>query len=192
MGQLHWVLGIQIRFNRNSIELSLEPFIDKLLKRFQMNESHPTLLPIDPNIRLTMTESVLEAEEHRLYQLSIGSYIDLVTCTRPDLAYPIFYLSQFLAASSKSHLTANKCLLRYINDPKHLKLVLPRLAELAITLEGFSDSDYGNSLDTRQRISGICMGMSNFNYGCKMRGNVGFWRIYTYVVIYCGFSFVIS
>jgi hypothetical protein len=53
MGQLHWVLGIQIIFNRDSIQLSQEAIIDKILERVQMNYSHPTLLPIDRNTRLT-------------------------------------------------------------------------------------------------------------------------------------------
>jgi hypothetical protein len=108
MGQLHWFMGIQINFNRKSIELSQESFVDKIFERFQMNDSHPTLLPIDPNTRLTIEDSVLEADEHHLYQLIIGSCMYLVTCTRPDLAYPVSYLSQFLAAPSKSHLMAAK------------------------------------------------------------------------------------
>jgi hypothetical protein len=66
MGQLHWLLGIQITFNRDSIELSQEAFVDKILERFEMNDSHPTLLPNNPNTRLTKEVSILEAEEHRL------------------------------------------------------------------------------------------------------------------------------
>jgi hypothetical protein len=161
MGQLHWLLGIQITFNRDSIELSQEAFVDKILERFQMNDSHPTLLPIDPNTRLTKEDSVLEAEEHRLYQSIIGSCMYLVTCTRPDLAYPVSYLSQFLAAPSKSHLTAAKRLLRYIKGTKDLKLSFPRSDASEITLEGYSDSDYGNCLDTRQSISGNLFRLNN-------------------------------
>jgi hypothetical protein len=97
MGQLHWPLGIQITFDRDSIELSQDAFVDKILEQCQMNESHPTLRPIDPNTRLTKEDSVLEAEEHRLYQSIIGSCMYLVTYTRPDLSYPVSYLSQFLA-----------------------------------------------------------------------------------------------
>jgi hypothetical protein len=114
MGQVHSLLGIQITFNRDSIELSQEAFVDKILDRFQMNDSHPTILPIDPNTRLTKEDSVLEAEEHRLYQSIIGSCMYLVTCMRPDLAYRVSYLSQCLDALSKSHLTAAKHLLHGI------------------------------------------------------------------------------
>jgi hypothetical protein len=49
----------------------------------------------------------------------------LVTCTRPDLAYPVSYLSQFFAAPSKSHLTAAPFLLQYIKGTNDLKLSFP-------------------------------------------------------------------
>jgi hypothetical protein len=120
MGKLHWLLGIQITFNRDMIELSQEAFVDKILNRFQMTDSHLMRLPINPNTRVMKEDSVLEAEDHRLYQSIIGSCMYLVTCSRPDLAYPVSYLSQFLAAPSKSHLTAAKRLLRYIKGTKDL------------------------------------------------------------------------
>jgi hypothetical protein len=34
MGQLNWLLGIQITFDRDSIELSQEAFVDKILEWF--------------------------------------------------------------------------------------------------------------------------------------------------------------
>jgi hypothetical protein len=126
-----------------------------------MKDSHPTLLSIDPNTRLTKEDSVLEADEHRLYQSIIGSCMYLVTCTRPDLAYPVSYLSQFLAALAKSHLTAAKRHRRYITGTKHLKLVFPRSDASEITLDRYSDSDYGNCLDTRQSISGNVFRLNN-------------------------------
>jgi hypothetical protein len=161
MGQLHWLLGIQITFICDSIELSQEAFIDKILERFQMNDSRLTLLPIDPNTRLTKEDSILEAKDHRLYQLIISCCMYLVTCTRPNLAYPISYLSQFLAAHSNSHLTAAKRLLRYIKGTKDLKLSFPRSDASEITLERYSNSDYGHCLDIQQSISGNLFRLNN-------------------------------
>jgi hypothetical protein len=111
MGNLHWLLGIQVSFNCDLIKLSQEAFVDKILERFQMNDSHPTLLAINPNPRLTKEKSVLEAEAHRLYQSIIGSCMYLVTCTQRDLADPVSYLSHILGAPSNSQLTASKCIL---------------------------------------------------------------------------------
>jgi hypothetical protein len=161
MGQLQWILGIQITFNRDSVELSHEAFGETILEPFQMNDSHPTLLPIDPNTRLTKEDSVLEAEEHHLYQSIIGSCMYFVPCTRPNLAYPVSYLLQFRAAPSKSHLTAAKGLLRYIKGTKDLKLTFPCSYASEITLERSSNSDYGNYLNNLQSISSNLFRLNN-------------------------------
>jgi hypothetical protein len=126
-----------------------------------MNDSHPTLLPINPNTRLMKENSVLEAEEHHLYQLIIGSWMYLVTCTRPDHPFPVSYISQFLAPPSESHQTAAKRLLRNIKGTTDVTLSCPRSDVSEITLEGYSDSDYGNCLDTWQSISGNFFWLNN-------------------------------
>jgi hypothetical protein len=87
--------------------------------------------------------------------------IYLVTWTRPDLAYSVSYLSQFLAAPSKAHLTASKRLLRYSKGTKDLKLSFPCSDASDITLEVYSDSEYGNCLDTRQSMSGNLFLLNN-------------------------------
>jgi hypothetical protein len=85
----------------------------------------------------------------------------LVTCRRPDVPYTIFYLSQFLAASSKFHLTAAKRLLRYLKSTKHLQLSFSRSDASEITLDGYSYSDYGNCLDSQHTISGNFFRLNN-------------------------------
>jgi hypothetical protein len=54
-------------FNRDSIKLSQEGFINTILERFQMNGSHAMLHPIDLDTTLMMEDSVLEAEDHHHY-----------------------------------------------------------------------------------------------------------------------------
>jgi hypothetical protein len=85
----------------------------------------------------------------------------LVTCIRPDLAYPISYLSQFLAPPSKSHLMASKRLLWYIKGTKDFKLSFPCSDPSEISLEGYSNSDYGNCLATQQSIAGNIVRLNN-------------------------------
>jgi hypothetical protein len=119
------------------------------------------LLPIKLNPRLMKEDAVLEARQYHLYQSIIRCYIYLVTCTRPNLIYPISYLSQFLAAPSKSHLMAAKHLLWYIKGTKDLKLFIPPSDVLEITLKKYFDSEYGNYLDIRQSISGNHFWLNN-------------------------------
>jgi hypothetical protein len=56
---------------------------------------------------------------------------------------------------------AAKHLLWYIKGTKDLKLSFPHSDASEITLEGYSDSDYGNCLDTRQSISGNLFRLNN-------------------------------
>jgi hypothetical protein len=97
-------VGIQISFNRDLIALLQKAFVDNILERFQINDSHPTFLTINLITRIMKEESGLEVEELCLYQLIIGSCMYVVTCTRCDPTYSVSYLSQFLAATSKSYL----------------------------------------------------------------------------------------
>jgi hypothetical protein len=104
--------------------------------------------PIGPNTKLTKEDSILHAEEHLLYKSIIGSWMYLVSCTSPDLPYPVSYLSQFLGYPSKSQLPAAKYRIQYIQGTKDLKLSLPRSIALENTLEGYSEPDYGKCQDT--------------------------------------------
>jgi hypothetical protein len=56
---------------------------------------------------------------------------------------------------------AAKHLLRYIKGTKVLKISIPHLDAMEMTLEGFSDSGYGNRLDTQQSISGHLFWVNN-------------------------------
>jgi hypothetical protein len=100
-----------------------------------MNNSHLKHLPIDPNTKLMKEASLLETHKYCLYQLIIGSGMDLKACTRTDLLYPICYLSEFLAAPSKSYLMAAKYLLQYIQGTKDLKLSISCSDASKITVE---------------------------------------------------------
>jgi hypothetical protein len=78
----------------------------------------------------------------------------LVCYIRSDLAYPVSYLSQFIAAPCKSHYTATRDLPWYRRGTIDLKLSGPPLDASEMTLAGYSDSDYENCQDTRHSISG--------------------------------------
>jgi len=95
MGELNWLLGIQITFTEDGITVSQTTFIDKILNCFSMQDCKPVSTPIDPNHRLKAIEVDEQSTDTTAYQQIIGSLMYLVTGTRPDLAYTITYLSQF-------------------------------------------------------------------------------------------------
>jgi hypothetical protein len=63
--------------------------------------------------------------------------------TRPDLAYPVGYVSRFMEKSTTEHLLAVKKELRY------------ERRDGAAVLVGFSDSDLAGDLDTRKSTTSV-------------------------------------
>ena len=106
MGELNWLLGIQITFTDDRITLSHMTFIDKILNRFSMQDCKPVSIPINPNHQLKAIEADEQHTDTTAYQQIIGSLMYLATGTRPDLADTITHLSQFNAFPSNMHHTA--------------------------------------------------------------------------------------
>src|SRR4051812_9158556 len=54
LGELHWILGIEVRRNRDrrTIHLSQRSYIDSIIRRFGFEDSKPLSLPMDPNVKL--------------------------------------------------------------------------------------------------------------------------------------------
>jgi hypothetical protein len=92
-GDLHWLLGIQIKFRPKSIELSQTAYIASILSRFGLQDYNPTILPIDWSTTLTQSNPEDILKDIKIYQSIIGLILYLVTGTRPDLIFPISFLA---------------------------------------------------------------------------------------------------
>jgi hypothetical protein len=52
LGDLHWLLGIQIKFGKKGIELLQSAYIDTIQLCIGMSDCNPIVLPIDRNTTL--------------------------------------------------------------------------------------------------------------------------------------------
>ena len=96
-----------------------------------------------------------EAFSHpSLYRSTIGA-LQYLTLTRPDLAFSVNKLSQFLHAHTVAHWGACKRILRYIKGT--LTRGLTFTPTQFLTLEGYAVADWASNLDYRKSVSGICV-----------------------------------
>ena len=95
MGELNWLLGIQITFTDDGFTLSQTTYIDKILNHFPIQDCKSVSTPIDSNDQWKAIEDDDEYTDATAYQQIIGSLMYLFTGTIPDLAYTITHLSQF-------------------------------------------------------------------------------------------------
>ncbi|MBW0477370.1 hypothetical protein O181_017085 [Austropuccinia psidii MF-1] len=119
------ILGIKISKSDHIITLSRQYFIKELIIQYGLEDSKLSMTPMQSNIKLETATDKEHKEFNKLkinYRAAIGSLNYLSQCTRPDLAYPVGTLSQFLEKPSLSHWLAFKRALKYLRKTKDLGL----------------------------------------------------------------------
>ncbi|CAI7828175.1 unnamed protein product [Closterium sp. NIES-53] len=90
----------------------------------------------------------------------------LMTCTRPDLAYPLSILARSVAPGrhTKEHMDAAKRVLRYLCSTSGMGLVLGGRAR--VVLSGHADASWADDLTTQRSSHGytFCLGSGSVSW----------------------------
>ena len=101
MGELSWMLGIEIKRDRQKrlIRMSQETYIKNILERYDFKDIKPVVTPVDPSVQLTLTETATKEDEtfmaDKPYRAAIGALMYLVVGTRPDIAFATITLARY-------------------------------------------------------------------------------------------------
>ncbi|CAL9012844.1 unnamed protein product [Prunus brigantina] len=159
LGEAHYVLGIEIMRNRSRKLLGLSQlnYINKVLKRFNMEACSPGDLPIGKGDRPSkdqcpMTEQEQANMKNKPYASLVGSLMYAQVCTRPDLSFAVSVLGRFQANPGEPHWVLAKKVLRYLKKTKSLMLIYGHVDNLELTC--YSDSDLAGCVDDRKSTSG--------------------------------------
>ena len=153
LGELHFFLGIQVTKTDTCLHLSQSKYLVDLLNKVKMQDCTPCSTPMAANVPFTKTDSELFADA-TLYRSIIGA-LQYATLTKPEIAFPINKLSQFLAAPTINHWQACKRILRYLKGTMHIGLQYSQQGPLNI--DCFSDADRAADRDDRKSIVGYCV-----------------------------------
>ena len=92
LGEAAYILGIKIYRDRSRhlIGLSQSMYLDKILKKFKMDQSKKGLLLVLQGTRLSTAQCPTTAEDREKmsvvpYASAIGSIMYAMLCTRPDV-----------------------------------------------------------------------------------------------------------
>ncbi|KAM1999943.1 hypothetical protein ACFX16_007307 [Malus domestica] len=123
LGDASYVLGIKLYRDRSRklIGLSQSMYIDKVLSRFQMEQSKKGFLPVGHGIHLSKSMEPKTPEEIRQmscipYASAIGSLMYAMICTRPDIAYAVSITSRYQSNPGSEHWGAVKTVLKSSNS----------------------------------------------------------------------------
>ncbi|UYV70659.1 hypothetical protein LAZ67_8000192, partial [Cordylochernes scorpioides] len=138
-------LGIKIEEKENCFELSQEAYVEKILKKFNLEECNPVKTPGDLNQDLDNHPDSSPVDP-KLYQEMIGSLMYLSVGTRPDITFYVSQLSQYNKDPKVIHLTALKRIYRYLKGTKSYKLCFDRIRG---KIEVFTDASWSSTKDSK-------------------------------------------
>jgi hypothetical protein len=159
LGEASYVLGIEIYRDRTGgvLGLSQKAYIDKMLKRYEIQNSKPTPVPIAKGDKFSEEQSPqnqLELSEmsNIPYASAVGSLMYAQVGTRPNLAFATVMFGRYQQNPGKVHWMGVKKALRYCQGNKNYMLTYKRLDNLEVI--GYSDADFASCEDSRKSTSG--------------------------------------
>ena len=96
LGDLHWILGIEVHRIREDKKIMLlqRSYIDSILQHYGFDDAKPISTPMDVNICLTSTRSPSTTEEFAKmrniqYHEAVGSLMYTSLGTHPDITFAV-------------------------------------------------------------------------------------------------------
>ncbi|GKC49516.1 ribonuclease H-like domain-containing protein, partial [Tanacetum coccineum] len=144
LGKLKYFLGIEVLDNKDGICLSQRKYCLELLHEFGLLAAKHVDTHFPENATLNHIES---DDDHLLvnvsnYQRLVGKLIYL-TNTRPDIAYVVYCLSQYMHSPLNSYLDAALRVLRYLKGSLGSGIQINKTGNLK--LRAYDDSDWARS-----------------------------------------------
>ena len=151
LGNLKYFLGLEVAKSNKRIMLSQHHYALQLLLDVGVLGCKTRKTPMDPSVKLSKDDSEL-LKDSNTYKRLIGKLLYL-TVTKPDLAYSVGSLSQFLAQPRVPHMQVVCHVLPYIGATVGLGLFYS--SSTLVKLKRFAESDWASSPDTWKSISGF-------------------------------------
>ena len=153
LGALHYFLGIEVYRDDTGLYLTQSKYIGEILDRFGMLNIKPCPTPMVSGKVLSKDDGEV-LDNPTMYRSAIGALQYLVH-TRPDIAFSVNKLSQFLQCPTTTHWNGVKRILRYLKGTLCHGLHIAYSERLDII--GFSDADWACCPDDRRSVAGYCV-----------------------------------
>lgn len=149
--ELHHFLSLNLTrdVEERVIYLSQEQYIKDICHRFLPDNITKVTTPTETHFKDLKHREKDEVRAPAEYPAIIGSLLWVARCTRPDTAFPVSKLSQFLKDPSMLHWNAAVRVLQYLHSTSHLRLRLGG----DLTCGGYLDADWAEDKLDRHSTS---------------------------------------
>ncbi|CAI5929969.1 unnamed protein product [Closterium sp. NIES-65] len=163
LGELRNYLGLQITQERahRTITLTQSHMVQQVLQRFGFTYFLPQATPLHTRHSLSALPSDESVESSGPYPELVGCLMYLMTCTRPDLAYPLSILARYVAPGRHrpEHMAAAKRVLRYLCSTSGMGLVLGGRSPVVLT--GHADASWADDEATQRSSQGYTFSLGS-------------------------------
>ncbi|XP_021766281.1 uncharacterized protein LOC110730767 [Chenopodium quinoa] len=170
LGVLKYFLGLEVARSKQGIYICQRKYALDIISETGLLGAKPADFPMEQNHKLALAEGrVLEDVEK--YRRLVGRLIYLCV-TRPDLAYPVHILSQFMQNPKEVHWEAALRVVRYLK--KHPGQGILLRSDSGLQLEGWCDSDWASCPLSRRSLTGwfVLLGFSPISWRTKKQPTV--------------------
>jgi len=137
LDSLSYFLGLEASPTPDDLFISHLKYVQDIFTHAQLLDSKPVHTFMVVSQHLTADSSPFsDPTLHR----SLVAALQFLTITRPDIAYAVNSVSQFLLAPTADHFLAVKHILRYVKGTLHFGLTF-RPSTVPSTLVAYSDAD---------------------------------------------------
>ncbi|CAI7835170.1 unnamed protein product [Closterium sp. NIES-53] len=132
-----------------------------LSQGFDFTYSSPQATPLSTRHSLSALPSDESVESSGPYPELVGCLMYLMTCTQPDLAYPLSILARYVAPGRHrpEHMAAAKRVLRYLCSTSGLGLVLG--GRRPVVLTGHADASWADNQATQRSSQGYTFSLGS-------------------------------
>ncbi|CAI7796468.1 unnamed protein product [Closterium sp. NIES-54] len=176
LGELRSYHGLQITRDRARRTITLTPshMVHHVLQCFGFQFSSPQPTPLSTSHLLSAPPLDESVEPSGSYPKLVGCLMYLMTCTRPDLAYPLSLLARYVTPGGqrKVHWDVAKRVLRYLCSTSGMGLVLGGRGPAVLT--GHADASWVDDLAMQWSSQGYTFSLGS--------GSVSWWSTHSSLV----------
>ena len=152
LGILKYFLGMEFASSKEGIFVNKRKYVLDLLGETRLLGCKVSETPIEPNVKLYAAKAE-EVKDREQYQRLVGRLIYL-SHTRPDIAFAVSMVSQFMHSPGPKHFEAVYKILRYLKGTPGRGLLFKKHGHLQVEI--YTDADWAGSVNDRRSISGYC------------------------------------
>src|SRR6266498_582322 len=149
LGEADVILNIKLIKDKSGITLLQSYYVEKVLSRFGYMDSKPSPTPYDPSVMVWKNKGIFK--DQLRYSQIIGSIMYLASATRPNIAFAVSKLSQFVSKPGDDHWHALERVMRYLKGTSSYGI---HYTGDPAVLEGYSDSNWISDADELKATSG--------------------------------------